>query len=128
MNGNSISGATSSTLNITQAGSYTLVVSVGGCSSSASNAEIITVTAIQNNQDPLVSIYPNPVTEDLTISWAGHEQESSVTVIDAVGKSILEGGKELLNQKINVSNYKPGLYIVRVVINNYNYTAKFLKK
>jgi hypothetical protein len=127
LNGNSIASSTSPTLNITQAGSYTLIVTIGGCASTTSDAENITVTSVESSSDPAVKIYPNPVSDELFISWVGNES-ASVTIVDGLGKSTMTGSNELLNHSINVSALSPGFYIIRINSDTRRYVSKFLKK
>jgi hypothetical protein len=68
LNGTSISGATSATLTVTQAGVYTVRSTIETCASELSNAQAIIVTGdISLTSQPL-HIYPNPAHTNVFVS------------------------------------------------------------
>lgn len=75
---------------------------------------------------PLVSIYPNPVHNVLHINLAG--KTGVLEVLDITGKSILQ--KEILEDHpfIDVSVLRNGIYFVKVITDNHSITGKFVKQ
>jgi len=57
-----ITGATSQTYTIAEDGTYTVVVTLNGCSSDVSNSIMVIYTGIADPDAQVVSVYPNPTT------------------------------------------------------------------
>lgn len=72
------------------------------------------------------SIYPNPTsTGEVTISSL-NSTDMSVAVFDILGKQVK---KEVIsNNRLNVSNLKPGIYILRITQDNATSTKKLVIK
>jgi len=73
-----------------------------------------------------VKIYPNPVTDDLTISLASFSSNCKIEVCNILGKTI---GTTLVNDQIthlNVGEYPAGVYLVKVLNNNHTSIHKVL--
>ena len=70
-------------------------------------------------------IYPNPVTEKLYVTGKNLSKVSKAAIYDVSGKLIQEINNPFNNfNSIDVSNYKTGIYILKIDENSY----KFLKK
>jgi hypothetical protein len=69
------------------------------------------------------SIYPNPVTDILTLKT--QEKILNVTIYDASGKSV---NAQLSNGQINVSMLPNGVYILKAVTDKAMYQQKLIKK
>ncbi len=77
-----------------------------------------------------VQIYPNPVTDDLTID-AGAEQIRELSIYDSFGRLLHhENRRELLTPKTTVSlkTFPKGLYVLNLKTNYKNYSRKLLKE
>jgi hypothetical protein len=81
-----------------------------------SGDEIVNDETILQSAKPEIELYPNPAADQITISIPGNERSVSYTVTDlegrVIGKSILTGSEVLLD----LSSYKPGMYIIRFEI------------
>lgn len=81
--------------------------------------ENTTTGIFQNNSDKLkVSIYPNPFTSQTTISFNKEMKNSSIKIVDVLGKKINEitfSGKQLIIEK---GSMKAGVYFLQVVDEN----------
>jgi hypothetical protein len=84
-------------------------------------------TAIEENEMNTISIFPNPATQDITVSTAG-EGSKSITVTDVSGKVVLAVNTESSSYKINIENLSSGVYHVRVRDGNNSKDAKFVKQ
>jgi hypothetical protein len=71
----------------------------------------------------IVSLYPNPVKDILNIDILDNTI-SSIKVYDLQGKLILED----TNTTINVNHLSNGIYIVKVVTEEGEFTKKFIKE
>ncbi|MBE0639481.1 MAG: T9SS type A sorting domain-containing protein, partial [Bacteroidales bacterium] len=75
--------------------------------------EVFTIT----ESDPLnVEIYPNPADDLVTISITGKESEVSYQVTDIDGRLIGQSNFTGRETTLDVSNFKPGLYVIRLEI------------
>jgi hypothetical protein len=75
-----------------------------------------------------LKIWPNPVVDQLTISFPASQYEVSILITDL-------GGRELYNRKLknnsltlDVKNYLPAMYIIHVVAGNKTETGYFIKQ
>ncbi|MBT8196613.1 MAG: T9SS type A sorting domain-containing protein, partial [Bacteroidia bacterium] len=96
------------------------------------NLLFVGVNEIEN---PSLSIgtYPNPATDELTISVnLEHNEELSFDVINTIGQIVLSidetnyaSGKSSFS--INVKDLEDGIYLIRANSQNYSNTIKFIK-
>lgn len=129
-NGTLISGATSVTLNVTQAGVYKVQVIIEDCPSDFSDDVPIIVTGDLDNNSIAISLYPNPTHEELTIDLGAFEKNSPVTIstIDLLGRTLNqlvgEGGREV---KLDVRLLTPGRYLVLLRQGKSSVAKSFIK-
>ncbi len=108
---------------------------VASCSSSNSRA----ITAQENaqmKQDGInYLVYPNPANNDLNIEFTFVENGTGkIEITDVTGRIILstpaysgiEG--ETISNNINVSEYKAGVYFIKLELNGQLYTQKIIKQ
>nr|MBA3901793.1 T9SS type A sorting domain-containing protein [Bacteroidota bacterium] len=72
-----------------------------------------------------LKIYPNPVKDVLYFTIAANEKITEVKIFDAKGKEVLNVATH--QQRIDVTNLPPGLYLLKVITNSEVYNAKFVK-
>lgn len=82
---------------------------------------VLNVEDLENNPD--VSIYPNPFTESLQIDTA--ESLEFIEVLDLTGKRIYASGSQI--SSIETSSWQKGTYIIRCQTGGTWYTAKLMK-
>jgi len=99
-NGTALTGATATTLNVTESGNYTVVATSGGCPSAASTATAVTVTAA-------------PATP--TISQAGNTLQSSAPTGN---RWFLNGVLQPALTTQTITPIQSGLYSVQVTLGN----------
>ena len=73
-----------------------------------------------------VSFYPNPVTNNLTVSTADNES-LSVTISDINGKVMLVEQTNFNKITLDVTALKTGIYIIDIATNNGVSRQKFTK-
>lgn len=84
------------------------------------------VLATQNVNKNTLNYYPNPVKDILTIS---NDQEiSAITIFDITGKQVVSETAKSSKLDLNVSQLKPGVYIVKARSGGVLKTFKFIKK
>ena len=68
--------------------------------------------SVKDNDANAMRIYPNPVKDNLTITA---EAMTRITITNTLGQVMYDEETVSDNQKINVSQYKTGVYVVRIV-------------
>ncbi|MDN3491482.1 FG-GAP-like repeat-containing protein [Winogradskyella bathintestinalis] len=93
-----------------------------------STINIIEGTALNVEDETLgdVSIYPNPVKEELTIKTSANVINKIATVFDINGKRILS--MKLKSNKIDVSKLTSGVYFLRLESEGKTMKRKFIKQ
>lgn len=84
--------------------------------------EYNTVGVPQHKAASKVRVYPNPVSNDLTVTLPS--ANSKITIFDSVGRRVHEGFETGDRAVINVSQYARGVYFVKV---NDEPVVKFIK-
>jgi hypothetical protein len=120
-----IPNETQQTYTPTLSGNYAVIITKNGCSDT-SNCEIVAVTAAGlkelTDSKIFMNIFPNPVSDVLTISCI---KPSSISIINVVGAEVLNFELEK-SYLLNVSNLTNGIYFVRD--NETNQTIRFVKQ
>lgn len=127
-NGAAIAGATSATYSVTQPGIYKVQVSVEDCVSEFSNDQPMIVTGDIDRTDPAMAVYPNPVSDVLTVSLGDLHGKKEVSIIDLNGRKIESKEEAGTEARFNVSSYYTGTYLVKVKSQNTVTTIRFIKK
>ncbi len=118
LNGTIIPGATGQSLNITQIGTYTVAVTINGCTSLSPPFPVVTIS-INELDGVSLSTFPNPVSNLLNIhSNKPITFDGTINVIDLQGREVitqigLRTG-QIINEKIDVSKLSPGVYFLDV--------------
>lgn len=119
---------------IVKGGQYDFNITNNAQSKAESRFEIRTgavATSINdnNNREFEISIAPNPVVDQLTVSNLIANQDGVITVFDAIGNKINEiptnGQKSLI---ISTQQYAQGCYFLHYLNGNAVQTVKFIKK
>jgi len=118
LNGSILVGETGQSINITQIGTYTVAVTVDGCTS-LSPPFVVTTIGIDEIDGIKFNLFPNPVHDVLSISTDKPITfNGTLMIMDVQGRSVLETFElkegTQINQKINVSSLSAGTYFVEV--------------
>jgi len=114
LNSNSIGGATGQNHTPVQNGSYYVIVTLNGCSSSPSNTITITNVGIDDVEGAkLIKVYPNPVTNELIIEIEGNNKAVHFNIINSVGQVVFKG-KLTDKEIISTSDFAPGVYLIKL--------------
>ncbi len=71
-------------------------------------------------------MYPNPAMEQLTLN--GLKIGAQIYVFNMEGKVMLKTVVENDVTNLNLNNYKPGTYLLKIELNNKFYSSKFIKQ
>jgi hypothetical protein len=85
----------------------------------------LTITAVeeQNPHNLQVSIYPNPTSEQLTISIPENENDMTMNLFDMNGKLILSEQLSGTEKRLNVSALADAYYILQLQSEAINYSS-----
>lgn len=74
------------------------------------------VTYVETQPTDKISIYPNPANEKLSLSAS--DPIIKVTIVDMMGKMIYNNAIKSREYSINVNDFNPGIYIIRIYTEN----------
>ncbi|MBN2728058.1 MAG: immunoglobulin domain-containing protein [Bacteroidales bacterium] len=133
-NGGNITGATSSTLNISNVqvadyGSYTCVVS-GTCGNENSNPAILTIlTAINDLSDNQLPVYPNPSDGKFFVDFGTDAMSGKMYIIDETGRIVMYRVIEDENTiMIDLTNRAQGFYFLKIDTENQSFYSRLMLK
>ena len=86
----------------------------------------LSIEAVEVFQEQ-IEVYPNPVFNELHISLPSNEKQVQVTVLNILGKKVLEADV-LESTIINVSSLAKGVYLLKMKTQNGTITKKLIKK
>lgn len=94
------------------------------------NSKTISKIVTQYNlvQDEDFVISPNPAKDKLNIKFRSVNEDLKLEVFDVLGKQIHRGEITQLESSVNVSNWKSGVYLVRISNNEITHTKRFIKQ
>lgn len=94
---------------------YYVIVTVGECSSVPSNTITVGNVGIESIENTnKISVYPNPVANELTIEAIGNTEAMTFDILNAMGQIVYKG---TMTEKASVetSNFATGIYVLRIV-------------
>lgn len=89
-------------------------------------AQGLSVSEFQNENLSL-KIYPNPVSNQLTVQIPSQLEEARVRLYDVLGKKILDTKVTAINKTINTSTLSKGVYLVKIDSDGLAVTKKIIK-
>lgn len=105
---------------------WTLVETLGAPVAFMIRGTFATSAAVAEMESMEVALYPNPATDEVTISNIANG--NSIEVINAEGRVVYTGTVNNSVETINVSNLDAGFYTVKVTGNNVIGINRFVKK
>jgi len=123
----SIAGATDESYEPTANGNYAVEVTVNGCTQTSACVAITTVS-IDALASSGVRVYPNPVSDALSIELDALNKNTSITILSVEGKKVYESS-EITSTKttVDTKSWKKGLYIVSIKNEQGTKTVKLVK-
>jgi len=108
-------GENSKDLFVREPGNYALMVDYGDCSD-LSPCEYVYVKRLRSISDAIeATLFPNPTTDKLSISFSGIVEECNIRIFDALGQIVHEsflGNKQAFS--LDLSQYAAGTYILQI--------------
>lgn len=130
LNGNLISGAINQVYTVTQNGSYTVVVTINGCSSVPSAPVVMSTVGIgQSASTAIFSVYPNPNDGNFTVSFNAENRSNYILELknglgQIVYREVLNDLTGTYSKQLNITEYGRGIYFVSLI----NLKTEVIKK
>jgi hypothetical protein len=130
LNGVAIPGATSQQYMVTQNGTYTVVYTNRfNCSKTSNSITITNVGISEVVSDFSFSVYPNPVSNVLTVAGLKLTDGDEIKICNVVGKEIYFNkiNQEVRSLKIQTLNFLNGVYFIEIKSGDKKALARFVK-
>ena len=123
-----ISSSTGQTFTATESGKYKVQVKTDDCFSEFSLEQVLVVTGDIQKAEADVQLFPNPVTDWLTITLNDDGERKIITLFNSAGQqlSMQETASEVA--RFEVSDFSKGVYIAKVIIGNQMKVIRFVKQ
>ena len=111
-----------------------VTLTVYGECDTVSTSQTVTVVAsgLAELEGGNITLYPNPATDQLQLSYsAGLNGNVQTDILDMSGKTVHSSAYALSSgatQSIDVSALKPGVYHIRIRLNDTQKVMRFVKK
>ncbi len=115
MDGSIISGANDQSYQPSANGTYTVDVTIDGCTSLLSDPFVVDWVGIEADLISEISFYPNPARSALWIE--GISKKTTISLYDITGKCM---HKDVLYQdgSIDIDRFNPGIYIIEFQVDD----------
>ena len=120
-----IPGATNKYYATSKFGIYKLRVdSTNGCSNFSDDLDLKYTSKTENITNDKIKIYPNPTKGLFNIE---SQLELNYSIYDYSGKEIITGKKDGNIQLLDLSNFKSGIYLIKLFNNQEQFISKIIK-
>lgn len=127
-NGLIIEGATLQSYSTSEAGSYFVRITVPGGCSTTSDILAVVITSLESLNASEVMVFPNPAIEWLTISLEEFKGEKIISLQQTSGRQMTQQKTFANELTIRISEYPPGMYLVKISDGKYFNVVKFIKQ
>lgn len=127
--GTDIVGATGQEFTPSSNGDYAVIVTVGSCSDTSDCVNLNTIGLSEINNNIEVTVFPNPVGDNLNVEMNGASFKS-IVIFNAIGQKVkVIVTENVSSTDVDVSELKSGIYFVRVSTESgESSTIKVIKK
>ena len=113
------------TVSPTENTTYHVVGYISGCENEAQVTVFVVPDALYDNNDDMISIFPNPVYTEINIQYIGMQE---ISVYNLNGQKIETIIVTTDTYILNVGDYKPGIYYLRIAGMDEVIVKKIIKK
>lgn len=115
----------------TESGEYTITLTVTKCDQTDMKTKTINVEVLDTKlfKGVNLSVYPNPVKNELTLDFGKSFQSIRCTLIDVTGRTLLQ--KKYTNETmatLDFSGFPQGIYFVKLATEGQVFTQKIVKE
>jgi hypothetical protein len=131
-NGAEIPGATAQTYTPTLGGTYRVDVTLSnGCVSQSDNFVYVKQPTGADAGDIGLMVYPNPANNQLNVVFAARANATvALSLVNIAGHAAYSQKETLtvenFSTQINVGNYTPGTYVLKILLDNKLYSRKVI--
>jgi Zn-dependent metalloprotease len=132
LNGEPIAGATEQIYQVTQAGIYSVRVTIDACNNISD--EVVLTAALNPFLASSIQLYPNPASDRIAINVAGvHGTGECVATVynvlgEKVAQKVLDYQTEGWQAELGISHLAAGRYIVQITNGQHKYSKTFVKQ
>ena len=84
--------------------------------------------SVGDHENYTFSIYPNPSSDFVKITFPQLNETANIQVFDMLGKmKFFDTSDDLNNYKLDLSNFRSGVYLVTISTKNIRVSNKFIK-
>ncbi len=124
-----ISGETAQEFSVLQDGEYSVEVNDMGCVDTALCVQVSGLSIVESTFDTQINVFPNPVQDELTLSFGQVGLTGTYNIIDSKGKlinsAVTFSSKVVI---INMDDYSSGVYYLEVQSKDKKALIKVIKK
>jgi PKD repeat protein len=128
LNGETIAGATTSTIEATQAGTYKVRIVKDGCPASSEDFNFDPSTGLSSSLSNQLKLYPNPVAKQLNINFTQPLGKATFKIFNAQGievKSFKHRSSATRYQSsIDVSSLAVGVYVLQIILEDGRWASR----
>jgi hypothetical protein len=77
---------------------------------------------------PEFNIYPNPVTNELSVEFPSAVTQATISVYSVLGTLVYSSTMDQWNSKINTSEWNTGVYLMNINAANFSQTKRIIKQ
>ena len=68
---------------------------------------------VSTNNDKAITVYPNPVTNELNIEFVGNKNMLNFEILNSIGQVVF---KSIISEKtiVQTSNFDQGIYLIKL--------------
>jgi hypothetical protein len=105
---------------------YVSETDANGCSAVDSLEVTILFVGIDESDENAILVYPNPTKDQLHIELPSSFANPTLTINDISGRMVYTSRTNSLMNTVDVSDFKPGMYILHLTIGDTNISHKFI--
>jgi len=124
-----VDGETGSTFTPGTSGDYAVILTQGACSDT-SECYSVTVSGMgKEEQTQVYRVYPNPAKNYVTIDMASEQADVRIKVYDVTGNLLqMEERDRLTKTRLDITEFKSGLYMIQIQNDHINSVARVIKE
>ena len=122
-----IEGATGQYFDFIPGGFYSVAVEIEGCKDTSSCIDTQITANIDYETFAPIQIYPNPT--NATFSVTGIPDNANISLINASGEIVFRENDYRYNStEMDLSNFKDGIYLLQIMVDQKIWTYKIVKQ
>jgi hypothetical protein len=124
-----IDGETGSSFTPATSGEFAVILTQAGCSDT-SECYSVTVSGIDDSElNQGYKLYPNPAHQFITLDMVKEQTNATISVFDMTGNLIQKTEMDILfRTNLDLSEFKTGMYMIRIHSDQVNTVSRFIKE